>query len=296
MKNKLLLSLYVVIPLFLFTFIFISVAFMTNTPSIPADNPVYIDNGVSYPSVVIRTENEYQYKEILIERMMANNQVIKNNPDNHIDSITPTQNKNEKVVYLTIDDGPSPAITLKMLDILKKYNVKATFFIIGDLIPGNEAILKRIIDDGHAIGLHSYTHDIKSIYVTEDSLINEMIKTSDELTRVLGIKTNIIRFPGGSTGHLNKAFLNRLHELQYKIYDWNISGGDGMYPKNRPDQIFSNATDSEQLTSKAILLMHTKSNNQTSCEALPMIIDFYIKNGYVFKPISQSTPEYYFKF
>lgn len=81
-------------------------------------------------------------------------------------------NKGE-MVYLTFDDGPNQ-YTPKLLDVLKRYDVKATFFILGKKIKGNEAILQRIVDEGHTIGLHSMTHDKKTFYRSPQTAVNEM--------------------------------------------------------------------------------------------------------------------------
>jgi peptidoglycan/xylan/chitin deacetylase (PgdA/CDA1 family) len=121
-----------------------------------------------------------------------------------------------------------------------------------------------------------------------------MVETSDLVHKVLGIRPKAIRFPGGSFNHLNKPYLDRLHELGFKIFDWTISGGDGSYPYNSPYLIFANATYADSLTNRAILLMHTKPNNANSVEALPSIIEFYKNNGYEFKTIDDDTTEYYY--
>lgn len=231
-------------------------------------------------------DNPY-YKTQLLEKFTVKHQTI---------SSTKGTGQQGKVVYLTIDDGPNAEITPKMLDILKEYNIKATFFVIGRNIPGNETLMKRIFDEGHAIGVHSYTHDIKYIYENHDNFVNEMNETEGLIEKVIGVRVIPLRFPGGSSKHLNKELLERLHGLNYHVYDWTISAGDGMYPKNSPDLIFANATESQYLTKSAILLMHTKPDCINSCEALPKIIKFYKSSGYQFKTITDDTPEYYFKF
>ena len=227
------------------------------------------------------------------------NVIIQTNNDSEIKvttlNILPVQN-DKKIIYLTIDDGPSSNITPKMLDVLKQYNIKATFFIIGNLIPGREDILKRIYNEGHSIGLHSYTHNIKLIYKNQDIFINEMLQTSDQINKILGIRPKLLRFPGGSSKHLNKQFLDRLHGYNFKVYDWSISAGDGMYPNNPPDKLFENATNPKQITKTAILLMHCKPNNQVSYETLPRIIEYYKNLGFEFKQLTDDSPEYYFRF
>lgn len=201
-----------------------------------------------------------------------------------------------KVIYLTFDDGPSYGVTENVLNILKKYNVKATFFVVGNQIKGKEYILKRIYNEGHSIGLHSYTHYYKSIYPNQDAFVSEMIKTSNEVNRVLGIRPQIIRFPGGTYKHLNSKFLKKLHDMNYKVYDWNAATGDGMYPDIPAQQLFKNAVSSGGSKRYIILLMHCRANNQKTCEALPMIIKYYKNLGYQFKVLTKSDEELYCSF
>ena len=133
-----------------------------------------------------------------------------------------TQIKNdEKVIYLTFDDGPS-VMTDKVLDVLKENDVKATFFIIGNQIKGQESVVKRINSEGHSIGLHTYTHKYKNIYSNRKGFIAEILKSQDEINSLIGIKPTIIRFPSGSCKHLTKAFLEQLHSYNFTIYDWNV--------------------------------------------------------------------------
>ena len=97
----------------------------------------------------------------------------------------------EKFVYLTFDDGPTPKITEEILDVLKQQDVKATFFIVGKEIKGREAILKRIYEEGHGIGLHTYSHNLKQIYQNEDIFINEMEQNLNAINEALGTSLDI---------------------------------------------------------------------------------------------------------
>lgn len=147
----------------------------------------------------------------------------------------------EKIIYLTFDDGPS-SVTPKVLDVLKEKNVNATFFIIGNQIKGYEEVVKRICNEGHSIGLHTYTHKFKNIYCSKEAFIKEMYSCRDEIEKVVNVSPSIIRFPGGSRSRLNKEFLKELHNLNFKIYDWNMVIPDGMNPKAPPDKLFREAT------------------------------------------------------
>lgn len=202
-------------------------------------------------------------------------------------------NQGKKVIYLTFDDGPS-IITNKVLDILKENDVKATFFLIGNQIDGFEDTVKRIHNDGHSIGLHTYTHKSKRIYSSGDAFIKEMVQCREKINEVIGMSPNIIRFPGGSRKHLSEAYLNKLHSCNFKIYDWNVDTTDGLTPKTSPDRLYRQATKDSEKISNIILLMHCDYMHKNTCKALPKVISYYKNQGYEFKPITENTPELYF--
>ena len=205
-----------------------------------------------------------------------------------------TLNKNdEKVIYLTFDDGPS-IMTDKVLDILKKNDVKATFFLIGNQLKGQEAVVKRISTEGHSIGLHTYTHTYKKIYSNRKEFISEMLKSQSEISSITGFKPTIMRFPFGSRNHLTKAFLEQLHSYNFKVYDWNAAMSDGVNCKTAPDKLYREATKTTITDHPIILLMHCDYAHKNTCKALPRVIKFYKDNGYEFKIISDKTPENYF--
>lgn len=203
------------------------------------------------------------------------------------------QSVGQKVIYLTFDDGPS-VITDKILDILKENNIKATFFLIGNQIAGFENTVKRMHKEGHGIGLHTYTHKFKRIYSNNDTFIKEMNDCRSEILKITDTNTNIIRFPGGSRKRLNNEFLNKLHKNNFKIYDWNVQVSDGINPKTPSSKLFREATKGTDSISPIILLMHCDYMHKTTCKALPKIIEYYKNQGYVFKPITEGTPELYF--
>ena len=202
----------------------------------------------------------------------------------------------EKIpVYLTFDDGPSN-ITEEMLWVLRKKNIKATFFVVGKEIEGNEEILKEIYNEGHAIGLHTYTHKMPIVYRNETSFIHEMEDTQRIIYRVLGLKTNIIRFPGGSKPHLNNEFLDKLHNSNYKIYDWNVTVSDGIDVNRSSKSIYREATRFKGNLNRIIILMHCSKKNKNTLNALEDILTFYEKSQYHFEKITEETKEYYFRF
>lgn len=214
--------------------------------------------------------------------------------DSQIASAYSTLNKNdEKVIYLTFDDGPS-VMTDKVLDILKTNDVKATFFLIGNQLKGQEAVVKRISTEGHSIGLHTYTHTYKKIYSNRKEFISEMLKSQNEISSITGIKPTTIRFPFGSRNHLTKAFLEQLHSYNFRVYDWNAAMSDGVNCKTPVNKLYREATKTTVTEHPIILLMHCDYMHKNTCKALPSVIKFYKDNGYEFKIINDKTPENYF--
>nr|WP_302599997.1 polysaccharide deacetylase family protein [uncultured Cellulosilyticum sp.] len=203
----------------------------------------------------------------------------------------------EKTVYLTFDDGPTPKITEELLDILKENDVKATFFIVGKEIKGREAILKRIYEEGHGIGLHTYSHDFKKIYQSADAFIDEMDQDLNAINEALGTSLDIkaIRFPGGSAGRLTKQWLEALNQKGYQIYDWNVDLEDGIKGNLAPSEFVRNAKKFRDKSPRKIILAHCNSNNKNTCCALPEIIKYYKEQGYTFKIIDNTTPPYYYR-
>ena len=200
----------------------------------------------------------------------------------------------KKIIYLTFDDGPSYKVTNNVLDILKENDVKATFFLIGNQIKDKEDVVKRIYDGGHSIGLHTYTHNFRKIYCDEDQFIEEMMTCRSEIEEVIGIAPNIIRFPGGSYKHLSKSYLKKLHDNNFRVYDWNMDNCDGLNPKIQPYNLYTKAIKGSDKMDKIILLMHCTDMNKNTCSALPQIISYYKERGYEFKLITDDTAELYF--
>ena len=137
----------------------------------------------------------------------------------------------EKITYLTFDDGPSKN-TIKILDILDKYNIKATFFVVGKNIELYPEILKEIVRRGHMIGVHCYNHDYSVIYSSVEAYMEDFFKTYNLIKEVTGIETNIFRFPGGSVNSFNKKYRRDIAEEMERrgfiFYDWNSSCEDAV--------------------------------------------------------------------
>ncbi len=198
-------------------------------------------------------------------------------------------------IYLTFDDGPSETITPKLLDILKEKNVKVTFFVINP--KGLDHIIKRAHDEGHVIALHSFSHNYQSVYTSEENFFRELNLIRDKVEEITGIKSNLFRFPGGSSNTVSKKYnlgivtrtTKTLLNQGYHIFDWNVSSGDAGGAQNK-EQVYRNVINGLSKSRPNIVLMHDSNNNYKTLNAIADIIEYGKKNGYVFKTIDQTTP------
>ena len=195
-------------------------------------------------------------------------------------------------VYLTFDDGPSKN-TNEILDILKKYDVKATFFVLGKPGKENEAALKRIVEEGHSLGMHSYSHKYADIYASKESFAEDFQEIQSFLQDVTGVTSRLYRFPGGSSNTVSDVDIHELigylEEQGVVYYDWNVSSSDAE-GNNRPVSTIVEHVKSELGKMKSnVVLMHDISTKQTTADALQTIIDYGNSNGYSFYPISEDT-------
>ena len=210
--------------------------------------------------------------------------------------VSATIGDNQKVIYLTFDDGPSPN-TENILNILAKYNVKGTFFVTG-----NDASFRHLITraatEGHTVGLHTYTHQY-SIYSSEEAFFSDLGNVQHMVKQLTGIDSHHIRFAGGSSNTVsrgyNQGIMSRLvKDVQnrgFKYYDWNVSSGDAAGNLVSKDSIVANSTSSG--ANHICLLMHDSRPKTTTVDALPKIIEHYMRLGYAFLPISDSTPVFH---
>ncbi len=213
-----------------------------------------------------------------------------------VNVISPPDKGQAGVIYLTFDDGPSASITPKLLDILKQEGVVATFFVINHNNSLNY-LIKRENDEGHAVGLHSYTHNYKQVYASEQAYFNDLNAISNKVEKIIGYKTKIIRFPGGGSNtvsRFNPGIMSRLsvevHNKGYKYYDWNVSSGDAGGAKNSND-VYKNVISGLSKNKANIVLLHDFENNTKTLNALKDIIRYGKNNGYRFEKITFSTAE-----
>ena len=199
----------------------------------------------------------------------------------------------EKIVYLTFDDGPSEN-TGKILDILKQYNIKGTFFVTGNHREHDD-LIKRAFDEGNSIGLHTYTHDYATVYASEQAYFDDLQKVSDLVEKITGEKSTLIRFPGGSSNTVSADYVQGLmttltkavHEKGYEYFDWNCDSTDASGNNVAVSKLVQNATlcSADHVT----ILMHDTDAKDTTVEALPQIIEYYRGQGYSFKGLTKDS-------
>lgn len=179
-------------------------------------------------------------------------------------------------VYLTFDDGPSPN-TEELLDILAEYNVKATFFVTGKNKENYGDIYRRIVEEGHTLGMHSYSHEYDTIYASLENFQEDIETLQDFLYRETGTLSRFYRFPGGSSNKVSKTniqeMINYLDARDISYFDWNISGGDATSASVSSDQIVNRVMSDMESHQVAVVLLHDAADKYSTVEALPKLIE-----------------------
>ena len=197
----------------------------------------------------------------------------------------------KKTIAITFDDGPDTVYTPKILDILKKENVKATFFLIGNKIKKNPKIAQRIFQEGHCIGNHTYTHlDMKDVSI--ERVEKEVVKTELLIDSMFGSSLKYMRAPWGAINDDQKAALVK---LGYKVFKWNLDAFDWDINKNTVDGIVKRVL--TMAKPGTILILHCadwtgKESREKTVEALPLIIDGLRKRQYEFVTLKQMVDGY----
>ena len=197
-------------------------------------------------------------------------------------------------VYLTFDDGPS-ANTEEILEILDRYGVKATFFVVGREGSQAEETMRKIVEAGHTLGMHSYTHDYAEVYESVESFAEDLQREQAYLYEVTGVKSNLYRFPGGSSNAVSqidmREFAEYLDSQGIRFFDWNISSGDGGSFLVPVEMLIENCTATIGNHGTSVVLMHDAAGKTTTREALPEIIEkIQAMEDTVLLPITDETP------
>lgn len=202
----------------------------------------------------------------------------------------------DKTVYLTFDDGPS-YLTEEILDILKDENVPATFFVTERQIDKYADVVRRMQAENHTIGLHTSTHNYSYVYSSDENYFNDLNNIRQKVFRITGVKSRIIRLPGGSSNTISKKYnlgiitriTSALTEKSFYYFDWNVDSEDASGNLTKED-IYMNVTNRIH-SGTNIILMHDLSTKVSTKDALRDIIKYAKANSYTFAKITKSTPQ-----
>ena len=248
----------------------------TNTATVAFSTP---ENNYNLSNIYIPEHNLHQLSNYFVPKQI-------NNPQETVKSI---YFSNEKQIFLTFDDGPSNTVTPLILEILKQYNINATFFVLGNNVDKYPHLVKQAFENGNYIANHGYSHTYSSIYADPQNVIYEFEQTELSIKNALSnqnYNSYLFRFPGGSSGgHYNNVKLQARHLLTQRgiaYTNWNCLTSDSAGAKTREEMLnslFSTAGNQNSL----IVLMHDAQDKKVTAEVLPEIIEHYLNEGYQFK-------------
>ncbi len=195
-------------------------------------------------------------------------------------------------VYLTFDDGPSQSSDA-ILDILDDYGVKATFFVNGRTDEHSKSVYKRIVNEGHTIGMHSYTHKYSEIYSSVEAFAADLDKIQNLIYDVTGVDSLYYRFPGGSSNQVSNVdmteYIQFLNSQNITYFDWNVASGDATLSAYTANDLVENVMRDVVKYKTSVVLLHDADNKTTTVEALPTLIERLQAQGAVLLPISDDT-------
>ena len=204
--------------------------------------------------------------------------------------IPKTVTPEEKVIYLTFDDGPGP-YTRDLLKILAKYDAKATFFVVNSEY---NALMSDIVEGGHAIGIHSVSHSYRTIYASAEAFFQDLLAMQQIIYDQTGVRTCLMRFPGGSSNTVSKFnpgimsyLVKAVEDNGFRYFDWNVDSDDAGRAKNAKE-VFENVTEGADGRRICIVLQHDIKD--FSVEAVEKILIWGLENGYEFRCLDMTSP------
>ncbi len=244
-------------------------------------------------------KSKLQEKNTQLEKTITELRAKKAAAEKLLSAVPQNPNPSGKVCYLTFDDGPTEN-TLKILEILEKYNVKATFFVI-DTPQTKIQYVQQVHAAGHTIGLHSASHNYSHIYQNENAYFADLQQISNTVKSLTGIESKVIRFPGGSSNTVSRKYspgiMTHLAATVttngYTYFDWNISSGDADATTVSATRIVQNVLNASKDVSSACILMHDSLSKTTTVEALPQIIEGLQSQGFTFAPLTTESHGYH---
>jgi peptidoglycan/xylan/chitin deacetylase (PgdA/CDA1 family) len=232
--------------------------------------------------VDVNTVGEYTIKYIISDEAGNTTEAIRT-----VSIIKPTG-----TIYLTFDDGPSEH-TGRLLDVLKKYNVKATFFVTGR---GDDSYFKREYDEGHTVALHTNTHSYSYVYSSVDNYFEDLNTISDRVKAQTGEESKLLRFPGGSSNlvstrydhrsHIMSTLVNEVTARGYTYFDWNVDSNDAGGASSA-DEVYDNVTSRLVIGGDSVVLQHDVKG--FSVDAVERIIQYGIEHDFIFKKLDKDS-------
>ncbi len=243
------------------------------------DNNTFDDNKLDKDKLVSQ-EKHFAYMDMF--------------PDMYVETVKPViQLKERKIAYLSFDDGPS-RITKEILKILEEEEIQATFFVLGStLTEEGEECLQMMVEQGHEIGIHTYSHNYKKIYASVEAYLDDFYTVYQHVYDITGVQPRIFRFPWGSINSYNKSIKDQLiTEMErrgFTYYDWNVSAEDSL---GNPTEykVWKNVMKDVEKYKYPIILMHDSSMNRVTANSLEKVIKSIREKGYDFDTLSHREP------
>ena len=200
-----------------------------------------------------------------------------------------------RIAYLTFDDGPNNSVTPEVLDVLRRYDVRATFFLVGSLIEKNPDMARRIYEEGHLLANHSYNHNYSELYADSDSFMNQANSTHELIQKITcdAYYPKVFRFPGGgynagSYGEAKQQYKLLLEEKEFRYCDWNSLTGDAETSSPTADYIMERLKASTKNKEDCVVLMHDALAKSVTAKTLPYVIEYFLNQGYIFDTLDNA--------
>ncbi|WP_203362777.1 polysaccharide deacetylase family protein [Bacillus sp. REN10] len=195
----------------------------------------------------------------------------------------------EKTVYLTFDDGPFD-VSMQILDLLDKYNAKATFFMLEPNIRKHPQAVQEMVKRGHAIGMHGVTHDVKQVYRSADSVASEMKAGQQAIKEITGYETHLIRTPYGSFPHMKPNYKQKVNEAGFKMWDWTVDSLDWKFRSPAyVNHVINHLSPAKAQSRGEIILLHEKP---ATAQSLANLLKYLQDNGYAMRALNENTEPY----
>lgn len=208
------------------------------------------------------------------------------------EEISEQEDDGRKKVYLTFDDGPSTG-TEEILAILREYNVKATFFVVGKEDDYSMEMYKKIVEEGHTLGMHSYSHQYSTIYQSVEEFSKDIERLEKLLKKATGEDVKLFRFPGGSSNLVSnigmQEFIKYLNAEGITYFDWNVSSGDATSKSLEPEALVQNVVQDVGIYKNSVVLMHDAADKPNTVEALPILLEELQKMDVDILPITEDV-------